>query len=45
FHVPLQLIPRYGEKDGFGAVWKSHQNEYTMESLQNIASTIATSVK
>ncbi|ANC18197.1 protein hit [Bacillus cereus] len=45
FHFHLHLIPRYGEKDGFGAVWKSHQNEYTMENLQNIASTIANSVK
>ena len=45
FHFHLHLIPRYGENDGFGAVWKSHQNEYTMENLQNIASTIANSVK
>lgn len=45
FHFHLHLIPRYGENDGFGAVWKSHQNEYTPEMLQNIANTIATSVK
>ncbi|PEE36171.1 HIT family protein [Bacillus pseudomycoides] len=45
FHFHLHLIPRYGENDGFGAVWKSHQNEYTTENLQNIASTIANSVK
>ena len=25
FHFHLHLIPRYGEKDGFGAVWKSHK--------------------
>ncbi|MFO1445462.1 HIT family protein [Bacillus sp. Bva_UNVM-123] len=37
FHFHLHLIPRYGNGDGFGAVWKSHQSEYTFEELQRIA--------
>ena len=41
FHFHLHLIPRYGKGDGFGAVWKSHSNEYTSEDLQNIAKTIS----
>ncbi|MBP2241081.1 histidine triad (HIT) family protein [Cytobacillus eiseniae] len=37
FHYHMHLIPRYGSGDGFGAVWKSHQSEYTSEALQEIA--------
>lgn len=37
FHFHMHLIPRYGKGDGFGAVWKSHQSEYTPEDLQQIA--------
>lgn len=40
FHYHLHLIPRYGEGDGFGAVWKSHQSEYKPEDYQQIASEI-----
>ncbi|MFE8700236.1 HIT family protein [Cytobacillus sp. FJAT-54145] len=40
FHFHLHLLPRYGEEDGFGAVWKSHQSEYTPEDLQKIAQEI-----
>lgn len=40
FHFHLHLLPRYGEGDGFGAVWKSHQSEYTPEDLQKIAQEI-----
>jgi histidine triad (HIT) family protein len=41
FHFHLHLIPRYGENDGFGAVWKSHQSDYTPADLQEIAGSIA----
>lgn len=41
FHFHLHLIPRYGEGDGFGAVWKTHTSDYTPEDLQNIAGSIA----
>lgn len=41
FHFHLHIIPRYGEGDGFGAVWKTHTSDYSQEDLQNIAQTIA----
>jgi len=41
FHYHVHIIPRYGKGDGFGAVWKTHENQYTSEDLQSIASTIA----
>ena len=40
FHYHMHLLPRYGEGDGFGAVWKTHDSEYTSEDLQNIAASI-----
>lgn len=44
FHYHLHLIPRYGEGDGFGAVWKDHSSEYKPEQLHNIASSIAKAI-
>ncbi|MGE8205137.1 HIT family protein [Heyndrickxia sp. NPDC080065] len=41
FHFHLHLIPRYGKGDGFGAVWKNHQSEYTQEDYKNIAAAIS----
>ncbi|QPC45994.1 HIT family protein [Mangrovibacillus cuniculi] len=41
FHYHLHLIPRYGKGDGFGAVWKSNQSDYTPEELATISSDIA----
>lgn len=41
FHYHMHLIPRYGEGDGFGAVWKTHTSEYTPENLKTIAASIA----
>lgn len=40
FHFHMHLIPRYGEGDGFGAVWKTNNSQYTPEKLQTIASDI-----
>ena len=37
FHYHMHLIPRYGSGDGFGAVWKSHQSDYSPADLQEIA--------
>ncbi|MED1490787.1 HIT family protein [Bacillus smithii] len=45
FHFHIHLLPRYGKGDGFGAVWKSHQNDYTFDELQYIASTIHQHIK
>jgi histidine triad (HIT) family protein len=41
FHFHLHLIPRYGKGDGFGAVWKSNQAQYTGEELKEIATSIS----
>jgi histidine triad (HIT) family protein len=41
FHFHLHLIPRYGKGDGFGAVWKSHQEQYSGEDLKEIAANIS----
>ncbi len=40
FHFHIHLIPRYGQGDGFGAVWKTHNEDYTSNDLYNIASGI-----
>lgn len=40
FHFHMHLIPRYGKGDGFGAVWKTNDSEYTSEDLQKIAASI-----
>ncbi len=40
FHFHIHLLPRYGEGDGFGAVWKTHTSEYTPEELKTIADSI-----
>ncbi|MBR3205702.1 MAG: HIT family protein, partial [Bacillus sp. (in: Bacteria)] len=42
FHYHMHIIPRYGKGDGFGAVWKSHQDQYTSEDLKDISSAIHT---
>ncbi|MBA9025263.1 MULTISPECIES: HIT family protein [Bacillaceae] len=45
FHYHLHLIPRYGEGDGFGAVWKTHTSEYTPEDLKELAQSISENMK
>jgi histidine triad (HIT) family protein len=40
FHFHMHLIPRYGEDDGFGAVWKNNQSDYTSLDLQQMAADI-----
>ncbi|MFX3660384.1 MAG: HIT family protein [Ectobacillus sp.] len=45
FHFHMHLIPRYGEKDGFGAVWKSNQSSYTFEELQDISGALARNIE
>lgn len=41
FHFHLHLIPRYGKGDGFGAVWKNNQSEYSTLDLQEMAANIS----
>lgn len=40
FHFHMHLIPRYGKGDGFGAVWKNNQGDYTPQQLKEIAENI-----
>lgn len=40
FHFHMHLIPRYGAGDGFGAVWKNNQSDYSPQILQEMAATI-----
>lgn len=44
FHFHLHLIPRYGEGDGFGAVWKSHQSQYSSEDFEKMANEIKANI-
>ncbi|ART75686.1 HIT family protein [Sutcliffiella horikoshii] len=45
FHYHLHILPRYGKGDGFGAVWKSNQSDYTSQDLQEIATKINQGIK
>ncbi|PFA62569.1 HIT family protein [Bacillus sp. AFS015802] len=41
FHFHMHFIPRYGNGDGFGAVWKTHNDDYSQEDLKEVADSIA----
>ncbi|TMU88184.1 HIT family protein [Bacillus sp. BHET2] len=41
FHFHMHFIPRYGNGDGFGAVWKTHNDDYSQEDLKEIADSIS----
>lgn len=41
FHFHVHLIPRYGQGDGFGAVWKSNTSDYTPQMLKEMAANIS----
>lgn len=43
FHYHIHLIPRYGEGDGFGLIWKTH--ETPEDDMKQIAETIANGIK
>lgn len=45
FHYHIHLIPRYGEGDGFGLVWKTHENDYSQESRDQIAQEIGQKIE
>lgn len=40
FHLHVHLIPKYKEDEGFTVNWETHEQDYTPESLQNIAQQI-----
>jgi histidine triad (HIT) family protein len=41
FHFHMHFIPRYGQGDGFGAVWKTHNDDYSTDDLKGIAESIS----
>ncbi len=45
FHYHVHLIPRYGEGDGFGAVWKTHESDYTQEERNQVAQDISNALE
>lgn len=40
YHFHIHLLPRYGKEDGFSATWETHQDDYSSEDMQAIASGI-----
>ncbi|MCM3739570.1 HIT family protein [Oceanobacillus luteolus] len=44
FHLHLHLIPRYGEGDGYKLGWTTHNEDYSGEDLQQIASDISSKI-
>lgn len=40
FHFHIHLIPRFGDEDGFGAKWITHNDDYTSDELVALASRI-----
>lgn len=44
FHYHMHILPRYGKNDGFDVKWQSNQNQYTNETLQEIAKSIENNI-
>lgn len=44
FHYHIHLLPRYGKGDGFGAVWKTHTDDYTPAELAGMAERISSRI-
>ncbi|UPM53498.1 HIT family protein [Gottfriedia acidiceleris] len=44
FHYHMHILPRYGNNDGFDVKWHSNQNQYTNETLQEIAKSIENNI-
>lgn len=45
FHYHVHLLPRYGSDDGFGAIWKTNNDKYSPEQLNDIANRITEGIK
>lgn len=43
FHYHIHIIPRYGNDDGFGLKWETH--ETSQEDMKQIAETIAAGIE
>lgn len=44
FHLHIHLIPKYKDNEGYSANWVTHTNDYTAESLQQIATDISNEI-
>lgn len=44
FHLHIHLIPKYKNIEGYSANWITHENDYTPESLQEIAVDISNEI-
>ncbi|PGS47263.1 HIT family protein [Bacillus sp. AFS041924] len=44
FHYHMHILPRYGKNDGFDVKWQSNQDQYTNETLQEMAKSIENNV-
>src|SRR5690625_1429190 len=40
FHLHIHLIPKYKEDEGFSPIWPTHEDDYTLEDLNEIAQNI-----
>ncbi|MFD1850008.1 HIT family protein [Oceanobacillus bengalensis] len=45
FHLHIHLIPRYGDGDGYTPNWKTHQDDYAFDELQQIAKEIEQAIQ
>jgi len=45
FHYHIHIIPRYGKEDGFQYGWEKHDDQYTVELLNEIADVIAKEIQ
>lgn len=45
FHFHMHIIPRYDKTDGFGALWETRNDLFTMTDLQKIAQDIQTNIE
>jgi len=40
YHLHIHIIPRYDDNDGFNAQWKTRDDQFYLEELQDIAKEI-----
>ncbi|MGM8366322.1 HIT family protein [Virgibacillus sp. W0181] len=45
YHLHLHLLPKYKADEGFSAVWVTHENDYSSDALQQMATEINESIE
>lgn len=45
FHYHIHILPRYSGNEGFGITWKTNNDKYTPENLNEIAKRIADGIE